>query len=162
GRRTPPTFDRQRKRMGYSGGGKVNVRAGSVSARQPAPGADASGSDRHTPWIYFLASSSSMALTTLSESGFSAGSSPATISPLRPIRNLVKFHWISPPNFGFVSLLVRNLYNSDWPSPLTTTLDSMSNLTLYVFVQKSLISALVPGSCLPNSLAGTPTMARPL
>src|SRR5262249_14747225 len=138
----PRHLSRQQGRTGYSGDGEGKTRGAGC---QPA---------RPTAQLHFLASSSSMALTTLSESGFSAGSYRATISPLRPTRNLVKFHWISPPNFGFVSLLVRYLYSSDWPSPLTTTLDSMSNLTLYVFVQKSLISALLPGSCLPNSLAG--------
>ena len=49
-----------------------------------------------------------MAVMTSGESGLVAGSKRAMGAPERSKRNLVKFHWMSPPNLGLVSLLVRN------------------------------------------------------
>lgn len=49
----------------------------------------------------------SIAATTCGESGVISGSKRATIFPLRSNRNLVKFHLISPPVFGFSEESVR-------------------------------------------------------
>ena len=46
--------------------------------------------------------------------------------------------------------------------PLTTILEKSGKLTLYLVEQNSLISSLVPGSCLPNSLAGKARISNPL
>src|SRR5208283_2762950 len=95
--------------------------------------------DHHSPALlsrdrgrgYFLLSSVSMALVTSADSGSTFDSKRATISPLRPIKNLVKFHLISPLNLGSVSLEVRYLYSGTCSAPLTGTLLSISNLTPY-------------------------------
>src|SRR4051794_37933873 len=104
-----------------------------------------------------------MALVISSLSGSILLPKRLTTSPLRLIRNFSKFHLIGPEKLGLVSLSVRNLYRGQIsrttvPSlsfiVLTQTLESMGNVTLYLLVQKSLISASVPGSWAPNSLAG--------
>ncbi len=56
---------------------------------------------------YFF-NSASMALVTSGASGFTRGSKRETILPSLLIRNLVKFHWISPACCGSVSFEVRN------------------------------------------------------
>src|SRR5271163_4458415 len=59
--------------------------------------------------IYFLLSrAASIAVVTCGESGVTAGSNRSTGLPLRSNRNLVKFHLISPPIWGFTDLSVRN------------------------------------------------------
>src|SRR5947209_4162886 len=50
----------------------------------------------------------SIAPTISAESGFTGDSNRAITLPLLSTKNLVKFHLISPPNAGSVSLLVRN------------------------------------------------------
>ena len=77
-------------------------------------------------------------------------------------RNLVKFHWIAPANLGLVVSLVRNSKSGSIPLPLTTIFEKRGKLTLYLVEQNSLISSLVPGSCLPNSLAGKARISKPL
>jgi hypothetical protein len=58
---------------------------------------------------YFSFKYFSIACVTASPSGFSLCEKRATTFPLRSIRNLLKFHGMSPAKCGFVSLLVRNL-----------------------------------------------------
>src|SRR5271169_5118262 len=81
--------------------------------------------------IYFFDNSVSTALVRSDDSGLMADSKRPTITPLRPTRNLVKFHLMSPPNFGSVSFEVSSLYSGVMPFPLTTTFDSIGNVTLY-------------------------------
>src|SRR5580658_9431910 len=102
-----------------------------------------------------------MAAVTSGESGLTAGSKRAMGLPLRSKRNLVKFHWISPPYLGSSDLSVRNWYSGVLSSPLTESLDIIGKETLYFLVQKVLISSLVPGSWPMKLFAGTPTMTRP-
>src|SRR5262249_45731546 len=109
----------------------------------------------------FFFSSSLMASTTFFEVGGSFDSKRLTTLPSRPTRNLTKFHLISPLWSGLVSFSVRNLYKGVLSSPLTVTLDSITNLTPYLLVQNSEISLSLPGSCLPKSLAGTPITTSP-
>ena len=73
----------------------------------------------------------------------------------------MKFQWISPANLGLVDSLVRNSYSGSIPLPLTTIFENSGKLTLYLVEQNSLISSLVPGSCLPNSLAGKARISNP-
>ena len=50
---------------------------------------------------------------------------------------------MSPANFGSVSLAGQvGLYSGAVPSPLTTTLDSIGKVTLYLVVQNFLISVV--------------------
>ena len=90
------------------------------------------------------------------------GSKRAITSPFRLTRNLLKFHLISPANLGLVASLVRNSKSGSIPLPLTTIFEKSGKLTLYLVEQNSLISSLVPGSCLPNSLAGKARTSKPL
>ena len=57
--------------------------------------------------LYFVARYFSIACVTASLSGLSFELNLATMLPFLSIRNLLKFQVISPPNVGFVSLLVR-------------------------------------------------------
>ena len=57
---------------------------------------------------------------------------------------------------------MRNSKSGSIPLPLTTTFEKRGKLTLYLVEQNSLISSLVPGSCLPNSLAGKARTSKPL
>src|SRR5215471_8750042 len=103
----------------------------------------------------------SIACTTWSLSGFTCGSNLATILPCRSTRNLLKFHFISPPYSGFEALSVRYLYSGSMSSPFTDILENIGKVTLYFAEQKLLISALVPGSWKPKLLAGNPNITRP-
>src|SRR5262245_46117613 len=103
----------------------------------------------------------SIAAVTSFAEGAVFGSKRAASLPSVPTRNLVKFHLISPAKLGSVSLSVRYLYIGWMPSPFTTIFANIGKVTLYFEEQNSLISALVPGSCAPNSLAGKPRTTRP-
>src|SRR5712691_1070094 len=54
------------------------------------------------------ARASSIAEVTCGESGVISGSNRVMTRPSGPMRNLVKFHLISPPDCGFEDLSVRN------------------------------------------------------
>ena len=92
---------------------------------------------------------------------WSAGRTGPTTLPSLPTRNFSKFHLMSPAGAGLVSSPVRYLYSGSIPSPLTTILDIIGKVTLYLLVQNFSISSFVPGSCLPNSLAGMPMTTSP-
>ena len=77
-------------------------------------------------------------------------------------RNLLKFQLIGPANLGLVASLVRKSKSGSIPLPLTTIFEKRGKLTLYLVEQNSLICSLVPGSCLPNSLAGKARISKPL
>jgi len=77
---------------------------------------------------------------------FTLDSKRAATLPFLSTRNLVKFHWISPPVEGFACLSVRNWYRGAWSLPFTEIFEYMGNVTLYLVLQKVLISSLVPGS----------------
>src|SRR5204863_4400970 len=80
--------------------------------------------------------------------------------PSRPIRNLPKFHLMSPGN-GELSPVSASY--SGWRSgPLTCNLSNIGKLTSYLLEQNSLISSFVPGSCEPKSLQGKPSTLKPL
>src|SRR6267154_2412093 len=102
-----------------------------------------------------------MTVVTSAESGVTAGSKRARIWPSGPTRNFVKFHWISPPVFGFADLSVKYRYSGVLSSPFTETLDIIGNFTFYLDWQNVLISWFVPGSCAPKLFAGIPTITKP-
>lgn len=70
-----------------------------------------------TSHYHFFASSSSITLMTLGESGLVRGENRATTSPPRPMTNFSKFQVILPDPFGLVSSEVRCLYKSQAPLP---------------------------------------------
>src|SRR5260370_9958729 len=83
---------------------------------------------------YFFSSASTSGA---SFSGVTPGSKRLTISPLRLMRNLVKFHLMSPANFGSVSLEERYLYKGVMPSPLTPPPARPGQETLYSLAHNS-------------------------
>ena len=56
---------------------------------------------------------------------------------------------------------VRNWYSGALSSPFTEIFEYMGKVTLYLLLQKVLISSLVPGSWPPKLLAGNPRIANP-
>src|SRR5579863_1124196 len=58
-----------------------------------------------------------MAFSSSALVGSTFGSNRPMFSPVRPTANLVKFHLISPPNFGFVSGLVSYAKSGSMPGP---------------------------------------------
>src|SRR4051794_22180609 len=110
---------------------------------------------------HYFFSSASTAPASFGSSGLTADLNRPTTCPSLPIRNFSKFQPMSPAYFGLVSFEVRYWYNGSIPAPLTTTLDIIGKVTWYLPVQNFSISSLVPGSCPPNSLAGTPITTRP-
>src|SRR6202012_1318722 len=69
---------------------------------------------------------------------------------------LVKFHLISQSMTPFLSLWVSQSKIGAMSSPFTDTFEAIGKVTLYLPVQKVLISALEPGSWPPKLLAGNP------
>merc|ERR1711937_713232 len=47
------------------------------------------------------------------------------------------------------------------PAPFTSIFENIGNVTLYLLWANALISASVPGSCLPNWLQGKPSTTNP-
>src|SRR5688500_3154537 len=100
-----------------------------------------------------------MASATSFESGFTPESQRFKTLPSGPIRNLPKFHLMSPGKAA--SFPVRCAYNGCCSAPFTWILSKSGNDTLYFVEQNSLISLFDPGSCEPKSLHGTPTTVKP-
>src|SRR5262249_49910390 len=76
-----------------------------------------------------LANSASIAWTSGPHSGFPPESNRPAPPPFLPVQNLLKFHFIGPANFGFVSGDVRKWYRGVCPAPLTTTFSVIGNVT---------------------------------
>src|ERR1022692_2923224 len=106
--------------------------------------------------LLYCAKAFSIAAVTSGSSGLTFDSKRATIAPSLPIKNLVKFHLISPP-VDFV----RYSYSGAISEPFTEIFAYIGNVTLYLRVQKVLISSFVPGSCAPKLLAGKPATTNP-
>src|SRR5438445_13224656 len=111
--------------------------------------------------LFRAANAFSIALVNSGESGVTLGSNRAITRPSGPIRNLVKFHLISPPVCGFADVSVRNWYSGAMSLPFTETLAIIGKVTEYFVLQNVLISSFVPGSCDPKLFAGTPTITSP-
>src|SRR2546423_4936532 len=109
---------------------------------------------------HFAASAASIASVTSGESGLVRGSKRLMIFPSRPIRNLLKFHLMSP---GYGDSGPASATYRGWRfGPLTSILSNSGKLTLYFDEQNCLISSFVPGSCPPNWLQGKPRTVKPL
>src|ERR1035441_2308934 len=93
---------------------------------------------------YLLPSAFSTACVNSAESGFTFESNRFRIFPSRPIRNLLKFHLMSPGN-GEPS--PANNTSSEWRfGPLTSILSNSGKVTWYLEEQNCFISSLDPGS----------------
>src|SRR6202049_4331535 len=77
---------------------------------------------------YFFKAAST-AETRPPESGSTSGSNRWITLPLRSTRNLVKFHWISPPVLGLVLASVRNWYRGALSAPFTEILENIGKVT---------------------------------
>src|SRR6202049_5347123 len=77
----------------------------------------------------YLFKAASTAETRPPESGSTSGSNRWITLPLRSTRNLVKFHWISPPVLGLVLASVRNWYRGALSAPFTEILENIGKVT---------------------------------
>src|SRR6266404_8404962 len=109
---------------------------------RPVSLAKISGFDRIV--TYFDASAASMAAVTSGESGVVLGSNRLMILPSRPMRNLPKFHLMSPGKGE--SFPASATYSGCRLGPFTSILSKRGKVTLYLVEQNCLISSFVPGS----------------
>ena len=110
----------------------------------------------------YFANCSSITETTSSDSGLTLGAKRATTLPSRPIRNFSKFQLDVAGGKRLGLFRGQELVERALAFALDDDLREHVEFDAVVLSRNPEISSSLPGSCLPNSLAGKPRMAKPL